>query len=183
MNDCPLVWIVIGVSGSGKTAIGRLFSQKLECDFLEGDRRHPQTNLSKISSGKALEDEDRLPWILKIERDLQQAIEQNRETIMTCSALRKSYREKLTSLGRVQLIWLDVPEGVLQKRLKERPKHFMKPEMLASQIAAFEPIGLEENVITVDGNLPIDRVMSKLMTKVTQQFPCLKKPWWERCLE
>jgi gluconokinase len=183
MNNYPLVWIIIGVSGSGKTSVGRLLAQKLECDFLEGDRRHPLPNVIKMISQQPLQEEDRLPWLLEIEDDLRRAIDRNREIVMTCSALKASYRKQLTSLGRVQLVWLDVNISLLEQRLKERPEHYMKPEMLPSQRAAFEAISLEENVITIDGNLPIGAVMSELITKAIRQFPSMKQSWWERCIE
>jgi gluconokinase len=183
MNNCPLVWIVIGVSGSGKTAVGRLFAKELECDFLEGDRRHPLPSIRKMISQESLEDRDRLPWLMEIEDDIQRALDKNRETVITCSALKASYRKQLTSLGQVQLVWLDVPILVLKQRLEARPKHYMGAEMLDSQIAAFEPITLEENAMTVDGNFPIDTVVSELMAKVIQRFPSMEKPWWERSME
>lgn len=183
MNNCPLVWIIVGVSGSGKTTVGRLLAQKLECDFLEGDRRHPLTNVVKMISQQPLQEKDRLPWLLEIEDDIRRAIDRNREIVMTCSALKASYRKQLTSLGRVQLVWIDVATSLLEKRLKERLEHYMKPEMLHSQRATFEAISLEENVLTVNGNLPIDAVVSELMTKVIRQFPSMKKSWWERCME
>jgi gluconokinase len=183
MNNYPLVWIVIGVSGSGKTVLGRLFAQKLECDFLEGDRRHSLSNIIKMSSQQPLEEEDRLPWLLEIEDDIRRAIARNRETVMTCSALKASYRKQLASLGQVQLVWIDVARSVLEQRLKERVEHYMKPEMLLSQIAAFEVINPEENIITVNGNLPIDDVASELMTTAIQRFPSMETSWWKRCME
>jgi gluconokinase len=180
MNNYPLVWIVIGVSGSGKTSVGRLFAKELECDFLEGDRRHPLSNILKMISQESLEDRDRLPWLMEIEDDIQRALDKNRETVITCSALKASYRQQLTSLGRVQLVWLDVTVLVLKQRLKARPKHYMEAEMLDSQMAAFEPITPKENAMTVNGNLPIDTVVSELMAEVIQRFPSMEKPWWER---
>jgi gluconokinase len=183
MNNYPLVWIIIGVSGSGKTAIGRLLAQQLECDFLEGDLRHPLSNVIKMSLQQPLEEEDRLPWLLEIEDDIRRAINRNRETVITCSALKASYRKQLTSLGRVQLVWIDVAESLLEQRLKERAKHYMKPEMLPSQIFAFEAILSEEKVITVDGNFSINAVMNDLMIEVIRQFPSMDKPWWERCIK
>jgi gluconokinase len=180
MHNYPLVWIVIGVSGSGKTSVGRLFAKELECDFLEGDRRHPLSNIRKMISRESLEDRDRLPWLTEIEDDIQRALDKNRETVITCSALKASYRKKLTSLGQVQLVWLDVPISVLKQRLEARPKHYMGAEMLDSQMAAFEPITSEENTITVNGNFPIDTVVSELMAEVIQRFSSMEKPWWER---
>lgn len=183
MNKYPLVWIIIGVSGSGKTTIGRLLAQQLECDFLEGDRRHPPSNIIKMSSQQPLEEKDRLPWLLEIENDIRRAIDRKRETVMTCSALKASYRQQLASLGRVQFVWLNVSKLLLEQRLKERFKHYMKSEMLSSQIVAFESIRLEEKVITIDGNFSIDAVMGDLMTELIRQFPSMDKPWWERYIE
>jgi gluconokinase len=77
-------------------------------------------------------------------------------------------------------VWLDVPISVLKQRLEERPQHYMGTEMLDSQMAAFEPITPKENAITVDGNFPIDTVVSALMAEVIQRFPSIEKPWWER---
>jgi gluconokinase len=183
MDNCPLVWIIIGVSGSGKTTLGRLFAKELECDFLEGDRRHPRANILKMIAQQPLQEEDRLPWLLEIEDDLQRAIDRNRELVMTCSALKKSYREEFTSLGRVQLVWLKIERSVLEQRLQSRPGHYMSVDMLSSQIDAFESILPEENVMIVDGSPSIDVVMGELMTKATQKFPSITKPWWERCME
>jgi gluconokinase len=183
MNNCPLVWIIIGMSGSGKTTIGRLLAQKLECDFLEGDRRHPLSNIKKMISQQPLQEEDRFPWLLKIEDDIRGAIDRNQEIVITCSALKASYRKRLESLGKVQLVWLDVSLSILEKRLKERSEHYMKSEMLPSQRAAFEEISPEENVITVNGNLSIDVTIDELMAKIIQRFPTMEKPWWERCIE
>ena len=93
MDDYPLVWIIMGVSGSGKTVIGRLLSERLECDFLEGDRRHPPSNIIKMLSQNPLQDEDRRQWLLEIEDDIGRAIDRSRETVITCSALKASYRK------------------------------------------------------------------------------------------
>jgi gluconokinase len=180
MKTNPLIWIVIGVSGSGKTTVGRLLSQQLDSDFLEGDRRHPVANIIKMSSQQPLADEDRRSWLLAIEADIKRAIEQNRETVITCSALKASYRKQLMSLGQVQLVWIDVNIPILQRRLSNRSNHFMTNQMLVSQLAAFEQIQAAENIITVDGNLSIDAVMNELMVIVVQRFPDLATSWWER---
>jgi gluconokinase len=182
VNEYPLVWLIIGVSGSGKTTVGRLLSQKLECDFLEGDRRHPMTNIQKMISQQPLQDEDRLPWLLEIENDIRRAIDRNREIVITCSALKAAYRKQLTSWGRVQLVWLDVDMSSLEQRLKERPAHYMKPAMLAGQLSVFELPASAENIITINGNQPIDIVVSELMKKAVRQYSSMEKNWWERCL-
>lgn len=180
MNTCPLVWTVIGVSGSGKTVVGRLLAERLESDFLEGDRRHPLSNIMKMRSQTPLQDDDRQQWLAAIESDIQRAIELNRETVITCSSLKAAYRKRLTALGRVQLVWLNVPKSELERRLVERANHYMKAKMLDSQLAAFEPIGTEENVITLDGRLPPGKIIDELLNQATWLFPDLGKPWWQR---
>ncbi|EKU98857.1 gluconate kinase, SKI family [Leptolyngbya sp. PCC 7375] len=180
MRDCPLVWIIMGVAGSGKTLVGRMLAERLESDFLEGDRRHPLSNIHKMSSQQPLDDGDRHQWLLEIQEDMHRAIAKNRETVMTCSALKAAYREQLSSLNRVQLVWLDVPKAELKRRLLRRSNHYMKPEMLASQLATFEPIAPDETVITVDGRLLPTRIIDELLNQATWLFPDLEKPWWKR---
>jgi gluconokinase len=181
MNDCPLVWIIMGVSGSGKTVIGRLLSERLECDFLEGDRRHPPSNIIKMLSQNPLQDEDRCQWLLEIEDDIRRAINRSRETVITCSALKASYRKQLASPNRVQLVCLNVPKSELEQRLIKRSNHYMKLEMLHSQIATFEPISPEENTITMDGLLPPIEIVNELLSRATLLFPSMNKEWWQRC--
>ena len=180
MNICPLIWVIMGIAGSGKTAVGRLLAERLESDFLEGDRRHPLPNVLKMFSQRPLDDEDRHQWLLELEEDIRRAIAKNRETVLTCSALKVSYRKQLTALDRVQLVWLDVPKSELQRRLLRRSNHYMKPEMLASQLAAFEPIRPDETVITVDGRLVPAKIVDELLNQATWLFPDLEKPWWQR---
>jgi gluconate kinase len=80
-------------------------------------------------------------------------------------------------------VWVNVSESLLEQRLAERPKHYMKSEMLLSQIVAFESISPEENVITINGNLSLDAVITELMIAVIRQFPSMDKPWWKRYTE
>ncbi|WP_404790524.1 gluconokinase [Altericista sp. CCNU0014] len=180
MKDCPLVWIVMGVAGSGKTRIGRLLAEQLECDFLEGDRRHPLPNILKMQSQQPLNDTDRHQWLLEMEEDIRRAVTRNREIVVSCSALKASYRTQLRSPGRVQLVWLNVPKSELERRLKTRANHYMKAETIDSQIEAFEPIGTEENAIALDGLLPPVEIVDELLKQAIQLFPSLKKPWWQR---
>jgi gluconokinase len=182
MNQYPQIWILCGASGSGKTTIGRLFSQYLECDFLEGDRRHSPANIKKMSNGTPLEDEDRRQWLTDIETDLRWSIDRNQEVVITCSALKAEYRKKLMSLGRVQLIYIDVPKEILEERLSARQNHYMSLKMLDSQIALFDLIQPQENIITINVNNTesIENVKRKLISKATERFPNLENLWWER---
>jgi gluconokinase len=178
--DYPLVWIVIGLSGSGKTTIGRLLSQHLECDFLEGDRRHSKSNITKMIAQQPLQDEDRRQWLADIQHEIKEAIDRNREVVITCSALKAKYRQQLSLGSKVQLIWIDVPIAILKQRLEKRPDHFMNAEMLSSQIATFENISPSESIITIDGSKYINDVVSELQAKIIKRFPGMEKLWWER---
>jgi gluconokinase len=171
---------MMGVSGSGKTVTGRLWAERLECDFLEGDRRHPVDNILKMQSQIPLEDADREPWLQAIENNLQQAVKLKRETVITCSALKVAYRQRLTFLELVQLVWLDVPASELKQRLTPRSDHYMKIEMLESQLATFEPITPEEDVMTINGLNTPTAIVEELYSKAMTKFPSLKEPWWKR---
>ena len=170
----------MGVSGAGKTVIGRLWAEKLECDFLEGDRRHPPENILKMESDIPLEDKDRYQWLQEIEEDIKRAIKLDRETVITCSALKASYRKQLKSWGQVQLVWIDVQKSELQQRLNKRNNHYMKLEMLDSQLAAFESLIPEEDGISINGmNSPV-KVIEELFDKARKKFPTIEKHWWHR---
>jgi gluconokinase len=180
MGSLPSIWIIMGVSGSGKTVVGRLLSERLECDFLEGDRRHPLANIKKMSSQTPLDDSDRKEWLLRLEEDIRRVKYLKSEAVITCSCLKSSYRKQLTSLGQVQLVWISVPEEVLKQRLALRDNHFMKPEMLNSQLSSFERIRSDERVIVVNGVLKPSEIVDELMRQAVQRCPSLRLSWWQR---
>ncbi len=176
----PLVWIIIGVAGCGKTTIGRLLADRLDCDFLEGDRRHPVTNVRKMSAGLALTDGDRAAWLDDLAGEAARAAAAGREMVMSCSALRRSYRTQLSSVGRVQMVLPLVPAEVLLARLDSRQGHYMSKEMLESQIRAFETPSADEGVWEVDGMLHSDAVVTQITERRQQTWPELRQVWWRR---
>ncbi len=180
MRNCPIVWIITGVSGSGKTLIGRALAAALECDFLEGDRRHPPENIAKMLAGKSLTDADRAAWLQTITAEIQRSIDRRCETVLTCSGLKRHYREQLRVNDRVQLVAIQVPESELQRRLDCRGAHYMKPAMLRSQLAAFESIGAAENVMIIDGTLTPSAIVAEILAQAQQQFDGFDRPWWKR---
>lgn len=182
MNTYPLVWVIMGVAGSGKTLIGRRWAERLDCDFLEGDRRHPPSNILKMRSHSPLNDGDRRQWLLNIETDIHNAIHHQRELVLTCSALKAYHRDQITAPGHIQLVWIQVPAIELKRRLSQRTQHYMKPEMLASQLETFEAIRPSEDVISLDGEHTPDRIIESLWTMATQRFPALQHPWWQRLM-
>ncbi|MBE9033322.1 AAA family ATPase [filamentous cyanobacterium LEGE 11480] len=171
---------MVGVAGSGKTRIGRLLAEKLECDFLEGDRRHPALNIAKMLAQAPLTDGDRTDWLEAMVADVQRAVDGRYETVMTCSALKLAYRKKLRLNDRVQLVWIRVSEAELQHRLTQRESHYLSPQMLQSQLDTFEPIESSEQAIVVDGMQAPREIVDDILAQVQRQCPSIAQPWWER---
>jgi gluconokinase len=188
MQNCPIVWIVIGVAGSGKTLIGRMLAAQLECDFLEGDRRHPPENIAKMLAQEPLTDADRTAWLQTMTAEIQRSVDRRCEMVLTCSGLKRAYREQLRVSDdlrsvedhRVQLVAIDVPEGELQRRLECRGEHYMKPEMLRSQWLAFEAIVPSENVMVVDGMDAPEAIVAAIIQQARERFVGFERSWWER---
>jgi gluconokinase len=137
-----MVVIVMGVSGAGKTTIGRMLANSLEWEFLDGDDLHPAANREKIARGGALSDVDRIPWLIAIRAQIDRYLAAGRNAVIACSALKKSYRKILLfDLERIRLVWLDGTRELIEQRIAERRGHFMPAELLASQFADLEPPG------------------------------------------
>ena len=129
--------IVAGVSGSGKTTIGKLLAKKLNIPFKDADDYHPQANVDKMKAGQALNDADREPWLKILAQKLSEW-DTNGGEVLACSALKESYRQTLSSKSEVQWVFLDGTFAVLERRLTARKNHFFKPILLRSQIDTLE---------------------------------------------
>lgn len=142
------ILVIMGVSGSGKTTIGQLLSAELICSFIDGDDFHPPVNIKKMSSGEALTDEDRWPWLEILTDKIQQYIQQEQSMVLACSALKKSYREILcVERELVQFIYLKGNYATIVRRMQSRENHFMTKSLLQSQFATLEE---PEDAIVVD---------------------------------
>lgn len=152
----PLAVIVMGVSGSGKSTVGALLAQTLGCKFLEGDAYHDAAAIARMASGHPLTDEDRWPWLDRLGNAIAQASANDGISVAACSALKREYRQKLTDrLGTgTRFVLLDPSAERLQRRLKERPHHYMPASLLASQLATLERPGPDEAAVTIDGDQP-----------------------------
>ncbi|HET9172319.1 MAG TPA: gluconokinase [Actinospica sp.] len=148
-NKVPVL-LVCGVSGSGKTTIGTGLAQRLGWAYAEADAFHPTVNVEKMASGVPLTDEDRVPWLKAIGGFIDEATELGRSAVVTCSALKRAYRDELRS-GRpnVRFVFLDAPHDVVSARLARRAGHFFPAELLASQYRDLEAPAPEENILDV----------------------------------
>ncbi len=134
-----MVVIVMGVSGAGKTTVGRMLASALGWDFREGDDLHPAANRAKMSSGVALTDADRRPWLAAIRAMIDEYLARGTNAVIACSALKRSYRELLAAdPARVRFVWLDGSRGLIASRIAARRGHFMPAELLASQFSDLE---------------------------------------------
>lgn len=142
------VVILMGVSGAGKTSIGRLLAKDLEWRFYDGDDFHPKANIEKMSHGIALADEDRDAWLTALEQLIGDLIDERHSAVITCSALKQPYRDRLVeNRNDVALVYLKGDYDLTRKRLLSRKGHFMKADLLASQ---FDTLEEPEGVLAVD---------------------------------
>ena len=151
MNAARPVVVLMGVSGAGKTTVGRLLAGLLDAEFAEGDAFHPTNNIAKMSNGTPLDDADRLPWLNAIAASIDRARGNGRGMVVTCSALKRAYRDIL--IGKragVALVYLSGSRDLIGRRLGGRKGHFMPPQLLESQFAALQEPGADERAIVVD---------------------------------
>jgi gluconokinase len=143
-----MIIVVMGVAGSGKTTIGRLLAFKLDWPFFEGDDFHSKANIEKMAQGTPLNDEDRADWLSAIAGQIRLLEKESRSGVIACSALKNSYRIKLSKAAKdIKFVFLRGDYELLQARLESRKGHFMKPTMLKSQ---FETLEEPENSIDID---------------------------------
>lgn len=160
MPDAPIPArrrvVVMGVAGSGKSTVAELVGDRLGTSVVEADDLHPPANVAKMASGRPLTDADRAPWLAAVTR----ALATSDDVVVTCSALRRAYRDVLRRAGSVTFVFLDVDADTARRRLAERRGHFMGPEMVASQFAALErPDSDEDDVLAVDATVPAATVV------------------------
>ena len=146
----PLV-VVMGVSGCGKSTVGAQLARALGLEFLEGDQLHSAHNIARMASGVALTDEDRQQWLELLSGHLARALQRNQGLVLSCSALKRSYRDTLRrGAPGLQLVHLVGTPALLATRTAHRPGHYMPASLLASQFATLEPPGADEHALTFD---------------------------------
>lgn len=135
-----LVILVMGVSGSGKTTVGRALADSLGWSFADADDFHPPANLKKMAAGHPLDDADRAPWLAALRAHIDDFLRRGENTVVTCSALKAAYRAQLVAdPARVRLVYLHGSRELLRSRLVQRRGHFMPAGLLDSQLATLEP--------------------------------------------
>lgn len=163
-------FVLMGVSGSGKSAVASGVAQKLNAAFLDGDFLHPKSNIMKMASGQALNDDDRRPWLEALNSAIFAMQRTNQVSLVVCSALKKSYRDILREDNKnLYFIYLKGDAAVIEERLKARRGHFFKPEMLKSQFDTLqEPDTQEADAYAVDIRPALNEVIDNTCATIRQ---------------
>ncbi len=162
----PIV-IVMGISGTGKSTVAEALSKRLGWDFHEGDSLHPSSNIAKMASGIPLDDTDRLPWLSRIADLIDQSQSRENPAIITCSALKRSYRDKLRRQG-VTFVHLSGNPTLIERRMSLRTGHFMPTALLSSQLDALEPLEADEQGFTVSIDQPLEQQIEEIVANLAQ---------------
>ena len=162
------VYVVMGVSGSGKTAVGERLAERLGWRFLDADDFHPHANVEKMSRGEPLDDRDRAPWLTRLRELIDEHLEGDEPLILACSALKERYRKRLRADRRVGFIYLEGDFDLILERMNERGDHFMKSEMLESQFEALEEPD-PGDAVRVDITPPLEEVVKSIVTKLSSE--------------
>jgi gluconokinase len=175
MNSSPSIpvttsIVVMGVSGSGKTSVAQELTRQLGWDYVEGDDLHPEANIAKMAGGNPLDDEDRWPWLQRIAEVIGAHEAAGKGLIVTCSALKRSYRDLLREgHPSVWFAHVDVSRDVLAERLQHRTGHYMPPSLLDSQLTTLEPLGDGEPGDVIAGSGPLEQTVTELLTDLRRE--------------
>ena len=156
--------VVMGVSGVGKTTVAKGLSTVLGWTYAEGDAFHSEANVEKMAAGTPLSDEDRWPWLRSIGEWMSQEIAAGRSAVVTCSALRRVYRDLLRR-GRphVRFLHVTAESDLIRDRMEHRPGHYMPPSLLPSQLATLEPLGDDEPGVTITNEGSAAQVLDRAL--------------------
>lgn len=173
-NNKKHVFVLMGVSGSGKSAVAKQVAYDLDAVFLDGDFLHPKANILKMRGGTPLNDQDRMPWLELISNAAFAMSNVNPISIIICSALKNKYRDIIRGDNdNVHFIYLKGSFAVIEERLQKRQGHYQKTGMLQSQFDSLEePTAAEKDVFIIDIDQPLDKVVADTEAVIRQVCQC-----------
>jgi gluconokinase len=171
-NELPCALMVMGVSGSGKSTIAEHLAARLGWRCVDGDRFHPAANVTKMSAGHPLTDEDRWPWLRAIAAEIDRLLAASISSVVACSALKRAYRDILVH-GRddIRIVYLDGSQDLIAKRLAARKGHFMPAGLLDSQFKTLRPPQADEHPLTVSIDSPVDGIVDNIIRQLETAAP------------
>ena len=159
-------FLIMGVSGSGKTSVGKALAEQLGWDFYDADDFHPPENVAKMAKGIPLDDSDRAPWLASLHNLIASSLQADRPGVLACSALKERYRQQLMDDNPdVQLVYLKGSYDLIWSRMEQRTDHYMKPHMLKSQFDALEE---PQNALIIDIALPVDEIVQQILAQAVK---------------
>ena len=161
-----MIVIIFGVSGAGKTTVGKLLARKLGWHFLEADDFHPAANVEKMHRGVPLVDEDRWPWLENLRELIKRRIEAGENAVVACSVLKRKYRDCLRVNSDVKFTFLRGDYALIAEQLRHRRGHFMNPDLLRSQFADLEEPEPDEGAITIELGRTPEELVEEIKTKL-----------------
>jgi gluconokinase len=163
----PALVVVMGVSGCGKSTVGRALAERLGLGFVEGDAWHPARNVALMAAGTPLTDDDRRDWLQALAEQLARAAASGQGLVLACSALKRRYRDQLRAgAPGLRFVHLHGSPELLAARMSTRPGHYMPPSLLPSQLDALEPPTVDEDPITLDIAQPPEVLVAAALTQL-----------------
>jgi gluconokinase len=157
----PKGFLIMGVSGSGKTALGNALACNLGWDFFDADDFHPSANIAKMAAGIPLDDSDRAPWLVALHHLLSSTLKVDHHPVLACSALKENYRAQLLAGNDgIAIIHLNGSYDLIWSRMSAREGHYMKPEMLQSQ---FDALQEPQNALILDASMNLEDMLDRIM--------------------
>jgi gluconokinase len=168
-----VIVIVFGVSGAGKTTIGKLLAREVGWRFCEADDFHSQANIHKLRRGIQLTDEDRWPWLENLRQLIKRSLEAGENAVLACSALKRAYRERLRVSDEMKFVFLRGDYALIENQLRQRRGHFMNPALLQSQFADLEEPKPDEHVVTIE----LGRTSQEIVEEIKTTLHLAGKEW------
>ena len=156
----------MGVSGCGKTTVGRALAERMRCAFHDADDFHPPANVAKMRAGIPLTDADRDPWLDRVAADMTVIGGRGEHAVLACSALKQAYRDRLARAGDVRFVYLRGDQATIAPRLAARAGHYMPASLLASQLATLEE---PAHAIVVDIRSTVDEQVAAIVRELNQE--------------
>jgi gluconokinase len=166
----PALIVVMGVTGSGKTTVGRALATRLAVEYADADDFHPPANIAKMANGQPLDDEDRRPWLAAVAAWLADHLDSG--GVASCSALHRRYRDRLRAdAPGAAFLHLAGPPRLVTPRVAAREDHFMPASLVLSQYESLEPLASDELGLTLPLDLPVDRLVSDTVQWLHDRHP------------